>query len=306
MSEARPLSSLFLPHVKAPADPSWVAGGALEERLQQLLDAGRAAWPDIKNSPSQFIPYLAERLPADEDLAASLLAAHADDLYLACGCVAALPGALQAFDERFLSQVPAFLAGLRPPPFFVDEVRQVLREKLLLGRRSAEEAPAPRLAEYSGRGTLRGWLRITALRTARSLVRNKDEQHDHRDGDEVLRLVAGAQSPETDYLRGRYQPELRQAIRAAIATLPLEQRNLLRLHFMDGLRLEQIGALFQVNKSTISRWLASAREAILAETRRLMFERMGTSAAELDGLMAQLQSQLEVSIAEVLEDAPGS
>ena len=42
---------------------------------------------------------------------------------------------------------------------FVDEVKQGLRERLLVG-------PPPRIAEYSGSGPLGGWLRVVSVRLA--------------------------------------------------------------------------------------------------------------------------------------------
>ncbi len=48
---------------------------------------------------------------------------------------------------------------------------------------------------------------------------------------------------------------------------------MLRLHFLEGLSLNQIGAMYQVNKSTISRRMARARETLLERTRERLEQR---------------------------------
>jgi RNA polymerase sigma-70 factor (ECF subfamily) len=69
---------------------------------------------------------------------------------LAGACATGNTAALQAFDERFLSQLPMLLSRMNPPAAFVDEMRQVLREML----RTAQPGRSPKIAEYSGRGSL--------------------------------------------------------------------------------------------------------------------------------------------------------
>ena len=49
------------------------------------------------------------------------------------------------------------------------------------------------------------------------------------------------------------------------------------MHFLDGLSLNQIGAIYQVNKSTISRRMSHARETLLEKTRERL-EKRSTSA----------------------------
>ena len=62
------------------------------------------------------------------------------------------------------------LTRLGREPMFVDEVRQVLRTKLLVG----DGAP-PKIADYSGRGPLDGWVRAAAVRAAIDLKRREKE-----------------------------------------------------------------------------------------------------------------------------------
>jgi RNA polymerase sigma factor (sigma-70 family) len=67
--------------------------------------------------------------------------------------------------------------------------------------------------------------------------------------------------------------EFRSAVREAFATLSPRQRYLLRLHFIDRLSTAEMGKLYSVDQSTVSRWLRSARQAVFEETKRRLMER---------------------------------
>ena len=105
----------------------------MEDTLQALVAAGRAAWPEIAIKASAFVQYLADRLDVQGDLDASLEAVHAD-LYLACGCAHGDGRAIVAFERALLSRIPAFLARLDPSRDLADEVAQELRESTARSR----------------------------------------------------------------------------------------------------------------------------------------------------------------------------
>src|SRR5262249_46555469 len=119
---------------------------ALEARLVALTSEAGAAWPDIPLDAAELIAHLAARLPAGADLKSLNEVRHAD-LHLACACLKKVPRALELFEQRFLSHVPDFLRHMNAGANFGDEVRQIVGEKLLVGREGK-----PRLAGYSGRG----------------------------------------------------------------------------------------------------------------------------------------------------------
>jgi RNA polymerase sigma-70 factor (ECF subfamily) len=64
--------------------------------------------------------------------------------------------------------------------------------------------------------------------------------------------------------------------------------------------VEQIGRMEGTHKSTVSRWLARAREALFDEVRKRLKERLKVSASELDSLLGVLQSQLDLSLVRIL------
>jgi hypothetical protein len=69
----------------------------------------------------------------------------------------------------------------------------------------------------------------------------------------------------------------------------------LRLQHVDGLNGEQIGGIYGVNRSTVSRWLASAHQDLLAGIRGLLMKRAGLTPSEFDSLARLVMSHLHVS-----------
>lgn len=273
-----------------PPDP------ALELALEQILAEARAAWPAIPLEPERFLPYLAQRLDPTQAPLPALRALHAPDLLLACGCALGLPEAISAFERELTALLPQALSTLQPTPAFTDEVGQLLRGRLLLSEADA----APRITEYSGRGSLRGFLRIAALRTGRDLLRRQSARRgaEQAAAQEPPPLTSSA--PEDQLLRDRYQQGFQAALAEALAALPAPQRELLQLHFLQGEKLESIGARLGVNKSTVSRRIAAACDAVMAAAQARMQAQLGINPAEFESLAGVLRSQLHISLSRVL------
>ena len=292
MIESKRMSRLAV-RSKQPAQPA----SDFDQALHGVLLAGSRAWPGIPLPARLFLDHAAIRVAADEAPISSLAELHAGDLYLACAALHEVAGALAAFELHYLSSVRLFLTRMRPTPVFVEEVQQQLRDRLFV----AGSAGSPRIAEYSGRGSLTNWLRVIALRAAIDLRRSRSdllsESGHHIPVDEE------GDDPEVGYIKSRYLGEFQAAFRASLRALSTEQRNLLRLHFFDGLSLDQLAVLFRVHRATAARWIAGARRSILDEARRLLGDRLEMSPAEFDSIACMVRSQLDLSITGFLGSA---
>ncbi|MGZ3407453.1 MAG: sigma factor-like helix-turn-helix DNA-binding protein [Polyangia bacterium] len=257
--------------------------------LAALVTRARKAWPELALDDARFADYLAARHDGGEAL-------HVEDLYLACACVDGLPRAFALFDERHLATVPRYLLRVDRSPAFADEVRQLLRERLFVG---GGGEPA-RLASYSGKGPLATWVKVAAVRLALNLRRSDRADASLDGGDEPM--LAG--DPEMLLLRRRFGGDFRAAFSAAVAALGVEDRQLLRLHFLDALSLGEIGALHAVDKSTVSRRLHGARAALFAETERLLRARLKLGEREVASMIRLIRSQFgDLSVARLLRAA---
>ncbi len=267
----------------------------LEAALQQVLAAARAAFPTVPLEEDAFLAHLAQRLEGDSDLAEALEALHAQDIFLAFAALRGAAPALEELDRRLVTASRSAVTQFRAPPSFTEDVQQLLRQKLLL---STAATPA-KLLDYAGRGPLVLWLRVAALRVALNLLDAEKPRAQAEPGS--LRALAAPQpSPESVLERQRFNPEFKAALEDALRQLSTRERNYLRLYFVEGLTVEAIARMEGAHKSTVSRWLTRSRETLLLEIRRLLAERLALSAAELDRLMGDHQSHLELSLLRVL------
>jgi RNA polymerase sigma-70 factor (ECF subfamily) len=259
--------------------------------LQAALAQAEAAWPRVEVDPVQLAVDLADRLAKQPDPVAALDGWHAADLWLASACARAEPTALEAFERDILAGMPAFLAQFRAGPSFVDEVRQRVRERLLV----APAGGLPRIAAYSGRGPLRAWVRVVSTRVALDVLRERKVEPD-AEPDVAERVIDAAATPEVAALRARYLPHFQQALARAVEALTSKQRNLLRMHHIDAYSLDELATTYGVHRATVARWLADARAELLDRTQTLLRAELGLSPSDFASLATALRSQLHLSL----------
>ncbi len=252
---------------------------------EKWLRAAQAAWPSIQLDADVFYRYLDERPSADA----------AVELYLACACARGDHAALQVFEASYGPDIRQALSRMRASPEVVDEVVQLLRQKLFVG----ENGKRPRIAEYAGRGDLRSWLRVSAVRTALSYLRK--HQREVLVDEQQLPDVAAPADPELDHMKQLYRTEFRSALEHAVASLTPRERNLLRQHFIDGLGVEKLAGLYRVHTATSARWLAKARARIVVLTKEEMMRRLQLRRGDVSGILDLIKSQLEVSLTRLLK-----
>jgi RNA polymerase sigma-70 factor, ECF subfamily len=251
----------------------------------------REARPGIDIPQADFERFLAERLPTPDPGAA-----HVEDLYVACGCALGNAQALAALDRDLTAVVPGAVSGMKLDASAVEEVVQLIRQKLLLGG----EDGRPRILDYAGRAPLRSWLRAMSVRMALNFKRD-EKVHAHEDEDVLDNLPDPEEDPELRHVRARYKKELKDAFRTAFDALSPEERNMLRLHFAEGVQLDKIGRLYEVNKSSVSRWLARARETLLKEMRQVLAERLNLAHPDVDSLIRLAVRHFELSLLTVFK-----
>lgn len=294
MSDAPSLARLFVPHLR-PSVRECAALPSLETVLAQVLAQARTAWPRVRLEDALFLRHLAERLPPSPEPERALLALPAADLFLACACLHGDAAAHAALEAHFLPKVAAAVARVHPGSDAAAEVCQLLREKLL----TSEAGRPPRLADYQGQGPLAAWLRAAAVRLALNLRRSARRQA--RAEEEALAdATVPGNHPELEHLRQRHRADFQAALAESLAALPSRERTVLRLHLVEGLSLERIGTAYRTHKSTVSRWLARAREAVLEGTRTRLAERLHLSEGELHSLLRDVPGELDQSLSVLL------
>lgn len=233
------------------------------------------------------------RAHATRAVAAGARPEHLDDLLIAWAAARGEPVGLRAVEALLVDLGPA-VRRIDGAPAFLDELRQELRVRMLV---AGADGP-PRIAAYAGRGPLRAWLQVAATRLALDGKRRKRPAVVPAD---VLGELAGCEpDPELRSLKQRYRAELAAALGEALAALPERPRALLRLHFVEGLRLAELGRLYQVHESTMSRWVRDAAAAVAADAQVRLSARLALAPEAASSIARLVASQLDLSIARLL------
>jgi RNA polymerase sigma-70 factor, ECF subfamily len=232
-------------------------------------------------------------------IAGGASATHAADLALAFCVGRCDPVAARRFEDHVAGDLAAAARAIDRDPAFVDEVCQRTRVRLVIG----EGGAAPRIAGYRGAGPLRAWVAIAAQRVALNAKRDAAPGGAApAPADDVLADVVDREpDPELRHLKTLYRAEFRAALTDALAGLADRARAVLRLRFVDGLELAQIGRLYRVHESTASRWVAAALDGIALATREQLIARLAVTTDTADSVARMVQSQLDLSIARLLQ-----
>jgi len=269
-------------------------GAALEAALEGAIARARAAWPELAVSPDAYLPYLAVRMGDSDDLDHLNVA----DLYAACAAVHKDPRALGAIEARYFGDIDGALRKMNLPAARIDDVKQTVRRQLFVG----EEGQPPRIAQYSGKGELRAWLRVTAVRAALKVIRKEKREVSSSD-DAIFEHGTSNADPELAYIKEVYRDKFRAAFQSALDALGDRDKTFLRQHVVDGLSIDDLAALNQIHRATAARWLAKAKETLLDGTRKIFMQNARISRGECDSILRMVQSQLDATIRRRLESA---
>lgn len=260
-------------------------------RVRELHSSAQRRWPELQVSLAVFGQYLVDRPAAfNEDNEC----VQADDLYLACACLQGIPLAIRVLESDYLDPLlPRSGYELNR-----DDLRQAVLERLL----AAEEPRQPRLADYSGRASLRTWLRVVTKRVQLNLLR-KTRVEPTRDAEDLTErfVVPLGADPELDCMRLRYAREFKEAFRLAIRRLDARSTLVLRMHTIQGATGNEIATLFGVRRATVVRWMAEIRRELFSMTREYLREALRLSSTEFESIVRLVRSELDTNLSVLRE-----
>ena len=266
---------------------------AVEKALKRCFQVGAAAWPDFELGAVDFAGYLGKRVDSRQLLALS--EEQAAEFFLLAACNADIGAAVKVVHDRYFDEVPVALSRFGLPNQTVEDIQQSLRAKFLIqGDREAL------LHDYVGGGSLRGLIRVAAIRTAISLAR-KVQRELLESTPEIRALEASQASPELTLLKSQYHDHFKHAFEVAVGLLTVRERTLLRFHAVDEIRLEQLATMYRVHRSTVARWLSSARQKLGEQTLQELSRRLSIPREELDSAVHLIRSQLDLSLSRLLK-----
>jgi len=281
----------------------------LEPLISRLYRDGKAG--DFDFSLDFFTTVLrdiaAKYLPEDtthSDVVALFSSLRIEDLVLARACAAGHGKAWEIFLTRFREKLYEIAGYIAKETSAARELADSIYGDLY-GTVERDGHRVSKLASYTGRGSLEGWLRtviaqeyINRYRRTRRLV-SLDEE-----AEEGVQFVATA-----PLVVKAVDPRLETAIDDALAELAPEDRFILASYYLDSRTLAEIGRSLRVHESTISRKVdklgKSLHKRILAGLgKQGMSRRQAEEALEVD--VRDLQVNVRTRLLQETAQAPFS
>lgn len=233
-------------------------------------------WPTLADGPVEAWAELLEKVVAP-------------DLLLAVALGSGNPDAVRVFEEHLVPRIRSTLGRLRLSSSELSEMLQQVRVHILVAPSKDER---PRVSKYGGRGSLEGWVRTLALRYAIAQRRKRDRTIDVQ-ALERVGVPAGTERLPHRSLRRR---RLRAAVGDAFSELGPRDRGLLRARYVGGKTAVALATEFEVHESTMSRWLASAREELATRIRARARVLVGPGDEAMGPMLETLISDVEASL----------
>ncbi len=271
----------------------------LQRKLWDLIVEGRNAWPALTVDSKAIAVFVARQLEVDTDADDALDGLRAGDLYLACACACGDTDAIGAFDRAYMREVDIALARMRIGPPRSSDVKQLVRQRLFVTSEPITVAGVTfhgKIAEYAGRGDLRRWVRSVAVRTCLNELRKGKHEVLTDDDQLIAQHTVGGDDPELAYMKRTYAGEFKASFALALTGLGPREQTLLRYHHVDGLNIDEIGAIYRVHRVTAFRWLEKAKEQLVAKTLDLLRAKLKVTSKELDSVLRMIRSQIHLSL----------
>lgn len=249
-----------------------------------------------------------DKSPERSEVRAFVDEMRADELCLIVACERGDERAWEDLVARFDQTVKSAARKMSSNAEDADDLAGSIWAELYGLRRDAEGNKRSKLAYYSGRGSLAGWLRAVVSQLAVDQYRkdarfvqveetrdfeNLAEESSNHDGSG---LVAHSSSPE-EILGDRSAAEdVSAALRTAIEGLEPEDRLVLKLYYFDDLKLKDIARTFGYHEATASRKIARLHGEIRGAVEKALRDRHGWNDGEIHKYLADTAAKLGMSV----------
>ncbi|HKD93058.1 MAG TPA: sigma-70 family RNA polymerase sigma factor, partial [Terriglobales bacterium] len=211
------------------------------------------------------------------------------DLALAHGCAAGNEHAWEVFLTRFRARLYEVAYAIARDESRGRELADGLYADLY-GTSVRDGQRVSKLASYSGRGSLEGWLRTVLAQEFVNRFRAHSRLVSLDEEEEGGSQFAARQVEEITLA----DPRVNTSVDAALAELDPEERFVLASYYLDGRKLNEIGRTLGVHESSISRRL----DKITAKLRKRVLHHLEASGMS----RRQAQEALEADVRDLTVD----
>ena len=236
---------------------------------------------------------------------------QADDLCLIVACEQGNQSAWSDLVSRFSATVRSAARSTSSNEEGAEDLAQSIWAELHGLRVRDDGTPAGKLAYYSGRGSLAGWLRAVVAQLAVDQHRKQSrlvQTEEDADFDRIIQdrheenAWSGhgeAVNPELEISKKLAGAEMQKALAAAMKQLSAEDRLLVKLYYFDGLRLREAGAVLGVHEATASRRLTRVHSELRQQVEKILIEQ-GWTKPETERAFSEVALHLEADIEPML------
>ena len=237
---------------------------------------------------------------------------QADDLCLIVACERGDEKAWTELVERFKPTVRSAARSASSNEDAAEDLAQSIWAELYGLRTRNDGRPASKLAYYSGRGSLAGWLRAVVAQLAVDVFRKHSKLVQTEEDADLDRLaqevpvaqgqpaLAGMQNPEESMSNRFARGEMQQALNRSVQELSAEDRLLVKLYYFDNLRLREAGAVLGVHEATASRRLTRVQTDLRKRVSEILVGERGWTKAEAERAFSEVGQQLDTDVEAIL------
>ena len=237
---------------------------------------------------------------------------QADDLCLIVACEQGNQKAWSDLVERFSITVRSAARSASSNEEGAEDLAQSIWAELYGLRVREDGRPAGKLAYYSGRGSLAGWLRAVVAQLAIDQHRKQSRLVQTEEDSDFDRIIqqgpdenkwsghGGVVNPELELSKKLAGAEMQEALAESFKQLAAEDRLLVKLYYFDGLRLREAGAVLGVHEATASRRLTRIHADLRRQVEKTLMEEKGWSNPETQRAFSDIALHLEADIEPLL------
>ncbi len=280
------------------------------ERLLGRAEDSRALQP---SSISPRITAAAEKYLLRDDPNASasdinsfIDGMQADDLCLIIACEKNDERAWSELVERFTPAVRSAARSASSNEDAAEDLVQSIWAELYGLRIGKDGRPSSKLAYYSGRGSLAGWLRAVVAQLAVDVYRKQARLVQADEDSDLDRFAqdlptsdgqsAAVLNPEKLISNKFAESDVQSALSSAVAELSDEDRLLVKLYYFDDMRLREAGVVLGVHEATASRRLTRIHSDLRKRVTQILIDEKGWTKTEAERSFAEVAQTLNTDL----------
>lgn len=233
---------------------------------------------------------------------------RADDLCLIIACERGDEQAWEDLVSNFDSTVKSAARKISSNTEDAEDLASSIWAELYGLRQDADGNKKSKLAYYSGRGSLAGWLRAVVSQLAVDQFRKVAKFVQIEEDREFDNLASEAANGDGQYLGGhndnpeeifsesRTSADVSKALASAMQELEPEDRLILKLYYFDDLKLKEIAAMFGYHEATASRRLTRVQADIRKGVEKTLQRQHGWTDAEVKRHLSDTAARLGINL----------